>query len=500
VKAVLGLIVSLAASLAVCGSAAATAPPPWTKHLIIYEVNPKGFTSPDGVGDGDGSGTFDSLGSRLPYLDRLGITGIWLAGSTWANDHFFGIWSNYGAYRPDKLDPTLGTRRDFKAMIRKAHRLGIRVFLDVVSHGVVDESPLIDQHPDWFDPYNPFSRLIWRMTAYRYENPEFFEWWVRNWTRMVTEYGVDGFRVDLFLGDPEVWDRVTQNAAAAGHRIAVFGELERYHFGQHDNLCSSCDPLLEAISSGQRFQSFQISSHDEGYFAGPGNYYQLRGSRFEFAYKALFAPYIPLWFGGEEFNADQVNLPNLRQGLYGEGGPGGWLYGSQLIWRQRRQPGKAAMLTDARRIIAIRRENREILHADRAATHIADVSATGNGPTPYIRYLPGRKGILVLGNDDRSAPLIQRLDVPLDEIGLGGRTRFRVTDLFRCKASTMPRAELESLEVRIPPDATPGGGFRVFRIEPASSRPERCGRRIGVLTAKSEPPQRAERDRHSSHI
>src|SRR5688572_10033387 len=50
--------------------------PEWMKDLVIYEIATKAFTSPNGPG----SGTFSSLKERLPYLQDLGITGIWLTG------------------------------------------------------------------------------------------------------------------------------------------------------------------------------------------------------------------------------------------------------------------------------------------------------------------------------------------------------------------------------------------------------------------------------------
>ena len=82
----------------------ATVAPDWTKDLVMYEIAPKGFTSPNGVSsDGAGSGTFKSLeakvrdpknapthasrltplriATQVPYLKALGITGVWLAGS-----------------------------------------------------------------------------------------------------------------------------------------------------------------------------------------------------------------------------------------------------------------------------------------------------------------------------------------------------------------------------------------------------------------------------------
>jgi len=47
----------------------------WTKDLVIYESRPEAS-----LRKWSRSGTFESLRERLPYLQNLGVTGIWLAG------------------------------------------------------------------------------------------------------------------------------------------------------------------------------------------------------------------------------------------------------------------------------------------------------------------------------------------------------------------------------------------------------------------------------------
>lgn len=59
-----------------------TPSPQWLKNAVIYELNPKTFTSPDGEGSGSGSGTFRSTKEKLEYLKELGVNTIWLAGVT----------------------------------------------------------------------------------------------------------------------------------------------------------------------------------------------------------------------------------------------------------------------------------------------------------------------------------------------------------------------------------------------------------------------------------
>ena len=207
--------------------------PEWARDLIIYEIAPKGFTSPNGPE----SGTFMSLKEKLPYLQDLGITGIWLAGHALADPHhFYNIWTTYAVIDISKLDPSLGTPTEFKSMIDEAHRRGIRIFLDVITHGVMNDSPLIKEHPHWFRGGS------WGMTDYDWEggHTDLDDWWVRVWSNYVTEYGVDGYRLDVAIFRPDLWKRIRQNAAAAGHEIVIFEEGNApipgvTDFPQHEN-------------------------------------------------------------------------------------------------------------------------------------------------------------------------------------------------------------------------------------------------------------------------
>jgi hypothetical protein len=460
-----------------------TPPPDWIADLVVYELNPRGFTSPHGIGDGSGSGTFASLRAKLPYLRDLGVTAIWLAGYCEATKHFYGMWSVYANVRPDRLDPMLGDEADFKQLIEAAHRCGIRVLLDVISHGVVSESPLVREHPEWFRGGS------WGMLDYDYGQPGFREWWVDVWTRYVLDQGVDGFRVDVTLGDPVLWDRITERTAAAGRPVVVFGEAETYHFQQlsphfehgHElnlvngdehapfmppavrtyctDVAGHCETVLE------RFTSVEVSCHDAGWKQPPGNWYVVRGSRFRLGYGALLAPHVPILYAGEEFDADQMSLPDLTRDLYGTGGPGGWLYGTQLPWEGLDDPARAAMLEDSRRMLAIRRAERALLNADRdAATLVPVAGAPADAPQPYARCLPGEQAIIVVGND-RDQPLTLTLDLQLERVGLAGARRYRVTELMSGRERLLDAEDVERLTIAVPADRKPGGGVRALKIE-----------------------------------
>ena len=215
------------------------ASPEWMKDLIIYEVATKGFTSPKGAE----SGTFNSLRSKLTYLQELGITGIWLTGYSLCDPHhFYNIWTQYAVIEPDKFDPTLGTAEEFKQLIHEAHRRGIRIFLDVITHGLMKDSPVIKEHPAWFRGGS------WGMTDFDWSggHTDLNDWWVGIYTKFVTVYGVDGYRLDVNIYRPDLWERVRRNAAAAGHPIVIWEESNSVipgvtDFTQGENALSTHD-------------------------------------------------------------------------------------------------------------------------------------------------------------------------------------------------------------------------------------------------------------------
>ena len=205
-------------------------PPAWTDTLSILELNALAYTSPNGTYPGDGSGTWASLMPKVAYWKQLGIKGIWLAYYNLVTRHFYGIRSVYAATDPPVLDPGMGTEDDFKTFVDACHAADVKVFLDVIGHGLVNESHYITEHPSWFKGGS------WGMKDYDYTNTEFTAWWVATWTSYVLKFGVDGYRIDIADSAwwSPAWYEIINNTNAGGHPIAVWGEGSRFHFSQHD--------------------------------------------------------------------------------------------------------------------------------------------------------------------------------------------------------------------------------------------------------------------------
>ena len=127
---------------------------------------------------------------------------------------------------------------------------------------------------------------------------------------------------------------------------------------------------------------------------------------------------------GEEFNADYVSLPNLTPDLYGKikPGTGRWLYASWLQWDQPGKLGHQQMLDDVTKLLRIRHENRDLIHAWGQGEHgnIMAVpfttDAVGKLPTPYVIWNKTR-AIVVAANPDASKAINIELKLPLAEMG-----------------------------------------------------------------------------------
>ena len=108
--------------------------PQWYKDAIIYEVRVRSFydTGGDGIGD------FGGLTEKLEYLQRLGVTALWLLPfyPSPQRDDGYDI-SGYMDVHPD-----CGTLHDFRAFLKEAHRRGLYVITELVlNHTAVTIQP-----------------------------------------------------------------------------------------------------------------------------------------------------------------------------------------------------------------------------------------------------------------------------------------------------------------------------------------------------------------------
>ena len=162
--------------------------PNWFKGGVMYQIFPDRFckkgTTPDIIGRvrredwGDEpsfrpnmygkvlnndffGGNFKGIQSKLPYLEKLGVTVIYL-------NPIFEAASNHRYDTSDymKIDPILGSENDFAEFIKAAENHGIKVILDGVFNHTGDDSV-------YFNKYGHYPNL----GAYQSQDSPYYSWY-----------------------------------------------------------------------------------------------------------------------------------------------------------------------------------------------------------------------------------------------------------------------------------------------------------------------------------
>jgi len=150
--------------------------PLWFKDAVIYEVHVRAFFD----GNDDGCGDFAGLTKKLEYIQDLGVNTIWLL-------PFYpspGRDDGYDIADYHNIHPQYGTRAEFRAFVREAHRRNLRVITEVVLNHTSDAHP-------WFQAARraaPRSAkrdyYVWSDTPQRYAGTRiiFRDTETSNWT------------------------------------------------------------------------------------------------------------------------------------------------------------------------------------------------------------------------------------------------------------------------------------------------------------------------------
>jgi len=230
--------------------------PTWTKDAIFYQIFPDRFCRSERYKAIGKFVPWDSLPTRenmfggnlagivdkLEYIASLGVNAIYLCPIFKSN-------SNHRYHTVDyfEIDPVLGTLKDFDNLVKKAHKLGLRVILDGVfnhcSRGFFQFNSLMElgknsPYVDWFHVHG------WPLHAYS-GKPNYDCWWgfpalpkfntdnpdVREYLFSVGEYwmkrGIDGWRLDVpnEIDDDSFWQEFRRRIKAINPEAYIVGEI-----------------------------------------------------------------------------------------------------------------------------------------------------------------------------------------------------------------------------------------------------------------------------------
>ncbi|QTN10834.1 alpha,alpha-phosphotrehalase [Mammaliicoccus vitulinus] len=123
------------------------------KKSVVYQVYPKSFNDTTGNGQGDLQGIIE----KLPYLQTLGVDYVWLTPiyESPMNDNGYDISDYY------QINPDFGTKEDVEKLLNEAHRLGIKVMLDIViNHTSTAHRWFVESRKSKDNPYRDY--YIWK--------------------------------------------------------------------------------------------------------------------------------------------------------------------------------------------------------------------------------------------------------------------------------------------------------------------------------------------------
>lgn len=237
------------------------APPKWVRDTVWYQIMPDRFArSSDAPADpkfrrwGDFShphfgdlygGNLRGIRERLPYLQRLGVSGIYLTPIFFSNSNH-----KYNTFDYYKVDPDFGTEQDLRDLVQSAHDLGMRIMLDAVFNHCgteffawkdVCQKGRGSRYFDWFfinrDDFvkDDFSVADGRFYTFSFwagmpklntNNPEVQQYFTDLCVHWVGNLGVDGIRFDV--GDEIAHSflrRINAAVKAANPDVFLLGEI-----------------------------------------------------------------------------------------------------------------------------------------------------------------------------------------------------------------------------------------------------------------------------------
>ena len=271
----------------------AVCPPEWLSRSAVYQINPRTFSA---------DGTIRAVTNELPKLKELGFRVMYLCPIFEEDDsENRDFWSTRqkksetnnpkNPYRMNnyfKIDSEYGTEDDLREFIEEAHRLGMRVLLDLVYLHIGPNAPILKRHPE-FARQDRDGNIIcteWNFPYLDYTSDGLREYLMCNMIYYLGEMDADGFRCDVGDGVPtDFWVEARRRMKAGKPDSVLINEGSNwnnllkgfdssYCFDWHVNLykafsgeisAAECRSFLERLAneipSGAKL-IFDIDNHD----------------------------------------------------------------------------------------------------------------------------------------------------------------------------------------------------------------------------------------------
>lgn len=262
-------------------------------------------------------GDLKGIINHLDYLQKLGVTAIWLTPAI-ENDEPAASYHGYAVTDHYKIDPRYGTNADYKEFVEKAHKMGMKVVMDLVHNHAGTEGYTIRDMPmkswvhQWpkytnsnfrdmavMDPHaSPQDRKQmldgWfdhRMADMNENNPYLQNFLTQNHIWWVEYSGVDGFRLDTYpYNDAQYMSDWAVAVRREFPHLSIFGETlvwsaaNQAFFTEGNTVNRGFDTHLPGVTDGVWKEAVYAALNDkEGWTDGVNRLYAVMAQ--DFLYK-----------------------------------------------------------------------------------------------------------------------------------------------------------------------------------------------------------------------
>jgi alpha-amylase len=205
----------------------------------VARANPKGYHG----------GDFAGLVQRIPYLQALGVTAVWIT------PVYLGIgeyapgdagYHGYWALDFERVDPRLytrdparaeGSRQYLKDLVDAFHAAGLKVVLDMVVNHTGYHTAGYAAYPDkrvrdhWFNVggSSAVKEALYGLPDLNHDLPEVVDYFVNNVLDWIEQTGIDGIRMDTVRHVEEAFWYFFKTYVRARHpTVTLVGEVFTY--------------------------------------------------------------------------------------------------------------------------------------------------------------------------------------------------------------------------------------------------------------------------------
>ncbi len=227
-------VVSLGQNLSF-GSREARAEPAWMNKVTIYEIWLNAFSK---------EGTLRGATAGLERVSELGASVVYLGPI--AKRSGIPHASPYNIADYNSIDPQYGNEQDLHDFVSAAHKLGLKVMLDIVYYHTAPDG-VMRKNPDWLvhTQDGQIARGFWPQPLPDFNNPQVRKYLIASLVHWVRDFGIDGFRCDVGAGVPiSFWEEARKSLDQVNRDVILLSESDRP------------DDQLQAFDINYNFQGY----------------------------------------------------------------------------------------------------------------------------------------------------------------------------------------------------------------------------------------------------